>query len=117
MEKSLENVKKCQEDLRNTLKKKIDSVEEKMALKVEEKIAVVEEKDAVVEEMKEKKVQQVEERIREQVEEKYEEVAGNFSLISQRGEDLEKLLPVSGNRTKARFCLHLQYLCQPLRCL
>ncbi|GFX22410.1 uncharacterized protein TNCV_1816111 [Trichonephila clavipes] len=44
MEKGLENVQKCQEDLRNILEKKIDSVEEKIALKVEEKIAVVEEK-------------------------------------------------------------------------
>ncbi|GFX51233.1 uncharacterized protein TNCV_2735841 [Trichonephila clavipes] len=44
MEKGLENVQKCQEHLRNTLEKKIDSVEEKIALTVEEKYAVVEQK-------------------------------------------------------------------------
>ncbi|GFT08309.1 uncharacterized protein TNCV_1439081 [Trichonephila clavipes] len=47
MEKNLENVHKCQEDLRNTLEK-IDSMEEKIALKVEEKVAIVEEKVAIV---------------------------------------------------------------------
>ncbi|GFX83053.1 uncharacterized protein TNCV_5002011 [Trichonephila clavipes] len=45
MEKGLENVRKCQEYLRNTLEKKIDSMEEKIALKVEEKIGVVKEKN------------------------------------------------------------------------
>ncbi|GFS97536.1 uncharacterized protein TNCV_4263051 [Trichonephila clavipes] len=44
MEKGLQEMQKGQEELRNTLEKKIDSVEEKIALKVEEKIAVVEEK-------------------------------------------------------------------------
>ncbi|GFV79184.1 hypothetical protein TNCV_1817311 [Trichonephila clavipes] len=48
----------------------------------------------VVEEKIEKKV--------EQVEEKYEEVAGNFSLISQRVEDLEKKLLVSGNKNESK---------------
>ncbi|PRD34988.1 UNVERIFIED_CONTAM: hypothetical protein NCL1_12878 [Trichonephila clavipes] len=96
MEKGLENVQKCQEDLRNPLEKK------KIALKVEEKIAIVEERVAVVEEKIEKKVEQVEERIREQVEEKYEELAGNFRLISQRVEDLENKLLVSGNKNKSK---------------
>ncbi|GFX60152.1 uncharacterized protein TNCV_4533131 [Trichonephila clavipes] len=77
-------MKKGQEELRNTLEKKIDSVEEKIALKVEEKIAVVEEK-------MEKKVEEKIETIRE--------VAGNFSLMSHRVEDLEKKLLASGNAT------------------
>ncbi|GFW97340.1 hypothetical protein TNCV_3091781 [Trichonephila clavipes] len=102
IEKGQERMQKCQEDLKNALEKKIDnaeekinSVEEKIALKVEEKIAVVEEKI-------EKKVEQVEERIREQVEEKYEEMAGNFSLILQRVEDIEKKLVVSGNKNESK---------------
>ncbi|GFV86650.1 acylamino-acid-releasing enzyme [Trichonephila clavipes] len=44
MEKGLENVPKCQEELKNSLEEKIDSIEEKIALQVEEKISVVEEK-------------------------------------------------------------------------
>ncbi|GFX59385.1 uncharacterized protein TNCV_150931 [Trichonephila clavipes] len=99
MQKSLENVQKGQEDLRNTLQKKMDTVEEKIALKVE-KIAIIEEKFAVVEEKIEKKVEQFEERIREQVEERIEGVAENFSLISQRMEDLEKKLLSDGNENK-----------------
>ncbi|GFU61674.1 uncharacterized protein TNCV_4522111 [Trichonephila clavipes] len=102
MEKGLETLEKCQEDLRNTLEKKIDGVEEKIALKVEEKITIVEEKFAVVEEKIQKKVEQFEERIREQVEEKYKEVAGNFSLISQRVDDLEKKLLVSRNKNESK---------------
>ncbi|GFX87612.1 hypothetical protein TNCV_2465051 [Trichonephila clavipes] len=101
MQKGQERMQKCQEDLKNTLEKKIDNVEEKIN-SVEEKIALkVEEKIAVVEETIEKKVEQVEERIREQVEEKYE-VAGNFSLISQQVEDLEKKLLVSGNKNESK---------------
>ncbi|GFT69150.1 uncharacterized protein TNCV_2566071 [Trichonephila clavipes] len=104
----MENMQRSQEETKNELKKgmqkekKIDSVEEKIALKVEEKIAIVEEKVAVFEEKIEKKVEQVEERIREQVEKKYEEVARNVSLISQRVEDLEKKLLVSGNKNESK---------------
>ncbi|GFX49140.1 uncharacterized protein TNCV_5041341 [Trichonephila clavipes] len=93
MEKGQEETKKGQEDLRNSLEKKIDiveekinSVEEKITLKVEEKIAVLEERIAVVEE----RIEQIEERI--------EGVAENFSLISQRVEDLEKKLLVCANK-------------------
>ncbi|GFX54380.1 hypothetical protein TNCV_3824791 [Trichonephila clavipes] len=76
------SVDQQREDRKNALENKfenvedkINSVEEKIALKVEEKIAVVEEKK--------------EERIREQVDERFEEVAGNFS---QRVEGLKKKL-------------------------
>ncbi|GFX51122.1 uncharacterized protein TNCV_2734731 [Trichonephila clavipes] len=84
-EETKERMEKGQVDLRNTLEKKIDSVEKKIALKVEEKIVVVEEK-------MEKKVEEKIEMIRE-------ELAGNFSLMSQRVEDLEKELLSSGNAT------------------
>ncbi|GFX60109.1 hypothetical protein TNCV_4532701 [Trichonephila clavipes] len=63
MKKGLENVQKCQKELKNSLEEKIDNVEEKIALKVDEKISVVEEKI-------EKKVEEEKERIKEQVEEK-----------------------------------------------
>ncbi|GFT17116.1 uncharacterized protein TNCV_4738411 [Trichonephila clavipes] len=76
-------MEKGQEDLRNNLEKKIDSVEEKIALKVEEKIVVVEEK--------------MEKKVEEKIETMREEVAGNFSLMSQRMEYLEKKLLASGN--------------------
>ncbi|GFW30789.1 hypothetical protein TNCV_4089091 [Trichonephila clavipes] len=59
----LENVQKCQEELKNSLKLKINRVEEKITLKVEEKITVVEEKI-------EEKVEEEIEWIKEQVEEK-----------------------------------------------
>ncbi|GFX18206.1 uncharacterized protein TNCV_4305081 [Trichonephila clavipes] len=99
-EETKERMEKGQEDLRNTLEKKIDSVVEKIALKVEERIVVVEQKVAlkveekivVVEEKMEKKVEGKIETIRE-------ELAGSFSLISQRVEDLEKKLLASGNAT------------------
>ncbi|GFY24488.1 uncharacterized protein TNCV_1015361 [Trichonephila clavipes] len=78
-------MEKGQEDLRNTLEKKIDSVEEKIALKVEEKIVVVEEK--------------MEMKVEEKIETIREEVDGNFSLMSQRVEDLEKKLLASRNAT------------------
>ncbi|GFU49807.1 uncharacterized protein TNCV_2930721 [Trichonephila clavipes] len=91
-------LKNGQEETKNELKqkmqkeKKINSVEEKIALKVEEKIAVVEEKVAVVEE-----------RIKVQVGERIEGVAENFSLISQRVEDLEKRLLVCANKNESNF--------------
>ncbi|GFY15558.1 hypothetical protein TNCV_1282061 [Trichonephila clavipes] len=99
-----ERMEKGQEDLRNTFEKKIDSVEKKIALKVEEKIVVVEEK-------MEKKVEEKKETIRE--------VDGNFSLMSQRVEDLEKKLLVSGNATneRASLFLFLQNMCLLLYCL
>ncbi|GFW23151.1 uncharacterized protein TNCV_3802511 [Trichonephila clavipes] len=91
MEKGQEETKKGQEDLKNSLEKKINtvegkinSVEEKITLKVEEKIAVVEE------------------RIKEQVEERIEGVAENFSLISQRVEDLEKKILVCANKNESK---------------
>ncbi|GFW27973.1 uncharacterized protein TNCV_768531 [Trichonephila clavipes] len=75
MKKGLENVQTCQEEMKNSLEEKIDSVEEKIALKVEEKIAVVEENI-------EKKVEEEIERIKEQ--------------------DLEKRLLVSGNKNESK---------------
>ncbi|GFU28987.1 uncharacterized protein TNCV_471041 [Trichonephila clavipes] len=94
MQKGLENVQKCQEELKDTLEKKIDNVEEKIN-SVEEKIALkVGEKIAAVEEKIEKKVEQVEERI--------EGVVENFSLLSQRMEDLEKKLLAGGNENKSK---------------
>ncbi|GFX50474.1 uncharacterized protein TNCV_2429431 [Trichonephila clavipes] len=81
-----EGMEKGQEDLRNTLEKKIDSVEEKIALKVEEKIVVFEEK--------------IEKKVEEKIETIREELAGNFNLMSQRVEDVEKKLPEM-RRTKA----------------
>ncbi|GFV70048.1 uncharacterized protein TNCV_2585611 [Trichonephila clavipes] len=87
MQKGLEDMQKSQEETKNELRNRME--------KVEERVAVVEEKI-------EKKVEQVEERIREQVEEKYEELAGNFRLISQRVEDLENKLLVSGNKNKSK---------------
>ncbi|GFU77777.1 uncharacterized protein TNCV_1137851 [Trichonephila clavipes] len=89
-EETKERMEKGQEDLRNTLEKKIDSVKEKIALKVEEKIVVVEEK--------------MEKKVEEKIETIREELAGNFSLMSQRVEDLEKKLLASGNATnKSKF--------------
>ncbi|GFW87794.1 retrovirus-related Pol polyprotein from transposon 412 [Trichonephila clavipes] len=74
---------------------KISSVEEKIALKVGKRFEAVENKVedeiAIVEEEIEK--------IKGQVEERIEGVAENFSLMSQRVEDLEKKLLVSGNAT------------------
>ncbi|GFX79274.1 hypothetical protein TNCV_695861 [Trichonephila clavipes] len=57
---------------------------------------------AVVEEKIEKKVDEIVERIRVQVGEKHEEVAGNFSLISQRVEDLKRKILVSGNKNESK---------------
>ncbi|GFX98622.1 uncharacterized protein TNCV_1502001 [Trichonephila clavipes] len=45
---------------------------------------------------------QVEERIKEQVEERIEGVVENFSLISQRMEDLEKKLQAGENENKSK---------------
>ncbi|GFX00767.1 hypothetical protein TNCV_4577341 [Trichonephila clavipes] len=42
-EETKQEMKKCQEALRDTLEKKIDSVEERIAVKMEEKIAGLEE--------------------------------------------------------------------------
>ncbi|GFW35994.1 retrovirus-related Pol polyprotein from transposon 412 [Trichonephila clavipes] len=94
----MENMQKSQEATKNELKNRM----QKGLENVQKCQEVVEEKVAVVEEKIEKKVEQVEERIREQIEEKYEEVAGNFSLISQRVEDLEKKLLVSGNKNESK---------------
>ncbi|GFW14542.1 hypothetical protein TNCV_2358661 [Trichonephila clavipes] len=85
MEKGLENVQKCQEDLRNSLEKKIDNVENKINI-VEKKI--------------EKKVEKEIEKIREQVGERIEGVSENFTLISERMEDLEKKLLAGENENK-----------------
>ncbi|GFT40377.1 uncharacterized protein TNCV_3115551 [Trichonephila clavipes] len=112
-------MQKDQEELRNTLEKKIDSVEEKITFKVEEKIAVVNEKiekkkelksklkkelkqfeERIKEQVEERIKEQVKERIKEQVEERIEGVAENFSLISQRMENLEKKLLAGGNENK-----------------
>ncbi|GFV69213.1 uncharacterized protein TNCV_3861371 [Trichonephila clavipes] len=84
--------------MRNTLEKKIDSVEEKIALKVEEKIAVVdemieknvgEEIERIKEQVEERIKGQVEERIKEQVEER----------IKGQAENLEKKLLACGKTT------------------
>ncbi|PRD34451.1 UNVERIFIED_CONTAM: hypothetical protein NCL1_14558 [Trichonephila clavipes] len=74
MQKDLENVQKFQE-LNYSLEEKINSVKDRIARKMKEEIVVVEEK-------MEKKVEEKIEMIRE--------VAGNFSLMSQRVEDLGK---------------------------
>ncbi|GFX39783.1 hypothetical protein TNCV_2105271 [Trichonephila clavipes] len=73
------------------LKKKINSVEEKIALKVEEKVEVVE-----------KKMEEEIEKVKEQVEERIEEVEGNFS---QQVEDFEKKLLAWGKMNKNKFML------------
>ncbi|GFV58538.1 uncharacterized protein TNCV_4337631 [Trichonephila clavipes] len=109
-EETKQEMQKCQEDLKNALEKKIDnfeekinSVEEKIALKVEEKIAAVEEKiEKKVGEEIERIKEQVEEKIKEQVEERIEGVAESFSLISQRVEDLKKKLLVCANKNKSK---------------
>ncbi|GFW94052.1 uncharacterized protein TNCV_4813701 [Trichonephila clavipes] len=91
MQKSLENVQKCQEELKNFLEGKINSVEDRIAGKLKEEIAVVEEK--MGKEIK---------KIKEQVEERIEGVAENFSLISQLMEDLEKKLLAGRNENKSK---------------
>ncbi|GFU29436.1 hypothetical protein TNCV_418731 [Trichonephila clavipes] len=91
MQKGLENVQKCQEELKNSLEKKINSVEGRTAGKMKEEITVVEEK-------MEKEI----EKIKEQVEERIEGVAENFSLISHCMEDLEKKLLGGGNEKKSK---------------
>ncbi|GFX98411.1 uncharacterized protein TNCV_4001801 [Trichonephila clavipes] len=111
MQRRQEEMKKGQEETKNELKDRIEKGQEETKQEMQKRLEdmqkgqermqkslKVEEKVAVVEEKIEKKVEQVEERIREQVEEKYEEVPGNFSLISQRVEELEKKLLVSGNK-------------------
>ncbi|GFT17689.1 uncharacterized protein TNCV_2587921 [Trichonephila clavipes] len=127
--------KKGQEDLKNSLEKKIDtieekinSVEEKIALKVEERvgavekkveeeIAIVEEKIERIQEQVEEKIEriqeQVEERIKEQVKERIEGVVENFSLISQRMEDLEKKLLAGGNENKSK-SVHVSAFPEPV---
>ncbi|GFW40155.1 uncharacterized protein TNCV_5118381 [Trichonephila clavipes] len=100
VQKRQEETKKDQEELKNSLKSKIDNVEEKIN-SVEERIAVkMEEMITVVEEKIEKKVGGEIEKSKEEVEERIERVAENFSLISQRMEDLEKKLLVGGNENK-----------------
>ncbi|GFU12529.1 uncharacterized protein TNCV_4244621 [Trichonephila clavipes] len=86
MQKGLENVQTCQEELKDSLEEKINSVEGRIAGKMKEKIAVVEEK-------MEKKEEEIIETIRE-------ELTGNFTLVSQRMEDLEKKLLAGGNENK-----------------
>ncbi|GFY23058.1 hypothetical protein TNCV_3762981 [Trichonephila clavipes] len=81
---------KDQEELRDTLEKKIDNVEKRIAFKMEEQIAVVAEKI-------EKKVREEIGRIKELIEGRIEEVAGNFNLVSQRVEELEKNVLSYGN--------------------
>ncbi|GFV84502.1 uncharacterized protein TNCV_2481161 [Trichonephila clavipes] len=82
MKKGQQEMQKGQEELRNTLEKKIDSMEEKITLKVEEKIAVINEKiEKKVGEEIERIKEQVEERIKEQVEERIEGVAENFKPV------------------------------------
>ncbi|GFX81921.1 retrovirus-related Pol polyprotein from transposon 412 [Trichonephila clavipes] len=76
-------LKNSQEEAKNYLKEGQEETKQEMQ-KVEEEIALVEEKI---------------ERIKEQVEERIEGVAENFSLMSQRVEDLEKKLLASGNAT------------------
>ncbi|GFW78231.1 uncharacterized protein TNCV_137001 [Trichonephila clavipes] len=70
-------------------------------------------KIVVVEEKIEKKVEQVEERIGEIVDERIEGVGGNFSLISQRMEDLEKKLLAGGNEYKSK-SLHVSAFLEPV---
>ncbi|GFW77834.1 uncharacterized protein TNCV_3404091 [Trichonephila clavipes] len=91
MQKGLENVQKCQEELKNSLEEKINSVEDRIAGKLKEEITVVEEKMG-------KEI----EKIKEQVEERIEGVAENFSLISQRMEDLEQKLLAGENENKSK---------------
>ncbi|GFX69651.1 uncharacterized protein TNCV_1770201 [Trichonephila clavipes] len=91
----------CSRKKIDNVEEKIISVEEKIALKVEEKIAAVDEKiekkaGEEIEIIKE----EVEENIKEQVEERIEGVAESFSLISQRVEDLKKLLLVCANKNE-----------------
>ncbi|GFY21663.1 CCHC-type domain-containing protein [Trichonephila clavipes] len=108
-----ERMEKCQEELKDSLEKKIDNVEEKIN-SVEEKITLkVEEKIAVVEEKIEKKVEPVEERIREQVDERIEGVVENFSLISQRMEDLKKKLLAGRNENKSK-SVHVSAFPEPV---
>ncbi|GFS47179.1 uncharacterized protein TNCV_2053471 [Trichonephila clavipes] len=90
-QKGLENVQKCQDKLKNSLEEKINSVEDRIAGKLKEEITVVEEKMG-------KEI----EKIKEQVEERIKGVAENFSLISQRMEDLEKKLLAGGNENKSK---------------
>ncbi|GFX93544.1 hypothetical protein TNCV_1094841 [Trichonephila clavipes] len=97
MQKGLYDTK----NLKNAREKKIDNVEEKIALKVEEKIAAVEEKiEKKVGEEIERIKELVEEKIKEQFVERIKGVAESFSLISQRVEDLEKKLLVCANKNE-----------------
>ncbi|GFV75364.1 hypothetical protein TNCV_1482101 [Trichonephila clavipes] len=91
-------LKNGQEETRQEMHKGQHGMEkglENCALKVEEKIVVAEEKI-------EKKVGEEIEKIREKVEERIEGVAENFSLISQRVEDLEKKLLVCANKNESK---------------
>ncbi|GFX59837.1 hypothetical protein TNCV_4130801 [Trichonephila clavipes] len=85
MQKGVEDMQKRQEETKNELKERKDKRRPR-------KIAIDEEK---IDRIKE----QVEERIKEQVEERTEGVAENFSIISQRVENLEKKILASGNTT------------------
>ncbi|GFW83516.1 hypothetical protein TNCV_4590171 [Trichonephila clavipes] len=73
------------------LEEKINSVENRIAGKMKEEIALVEEKMG-------KEI----EKVKEQVEERIEGVAENFSLISQRMENLEKKLLAGGKENKSK---------------
>ncbi|GFX98617.1 hypothetical protein TNCV_1501951 [Trichonephila clavipes] len=97
MEKGLENVQKCQEDLKISLEKKIDSVEEKINTLEDRIVGKMEEEIALVEDKMEKKVEGRIERFREE-----EWLRGNFNLVSQRVEDLEKKLLAGGNENKSK---------------
>ncbi|GFX04742.1 uncharacterized protein TNCV_2247251 [Trichonephila clavipes] len=80
MQKGLEDMQGNQEETKQEMQKGQERMQ-----KFEEKIAVVEEKI-------EKKVRKEIKRIKVQVEERNEEVAGNFNLVSQRVEYVEKKL-------------------------
>ncbi|GFV45644.1 uncharacterized protein TNCV_2794701 [Trichonephila clavipes] len=87
----------------NALKSDQEETKERMEKAQQEMQKVVEEK----------KVEQVEERIREQVDERIEGVVENFSLISQRMEDLEKKLLAGGNENKSK-SVHVSTFPEPV---
>ncbi|GFV55765.1 uncharacterized protein TNCV_167511 [Trichonephila clavipes] len=89
--KGLENVQKCQEELKNSLEEKINCGRQNSWKNERRDCSSVEEKVG-------KKI----EKIKEQVEERIEGVAENFSLISQCMEDLEKKLLAGGNENKSK---------------
>ncbi|GFU89542.1 uncharacterized protein TNCV_4803041 [Trichonephila clavipes] len=92
MQKGLEEMQKSQEETKNELK---DKMEKEKINTVEDRIAGKMEEIAVVEEKREKKIE-------EKIERFTEEVAGNFNLVSQRVEDLEKKLLAGRNESKSK---------------